>query len=471
MRKIFGFGEWTPDLPPHLIEGLITARNVYAGPKGYRPVRDFAAITTAMPAAFKGGAAYRATDGTSLTLAGTATDLYSYTGTWNSLASGFGLGTDNRWRFAQFGDLAVCVNGGAPQKVDLISGTAGALGGSPPTAEFVFVVRDQVVLGRTDGDQTMVAWSGFNDAEYWTPATNQSGFQPLLAGGAFMGGCGGEYGVILQRGAITRMTYLGAEPWYQFDKISTNIGCDAPGSVVQAGNRIFFHSDRGFMMCVDGGEPKPIGEEKINRTFAAAYARSDYSLMYAAIDPINTLVFWSMLGRIWCYNWTQDRWTDIETSVSAIFEGFTFDTYLDALGITDIDASSIYVDDPIYQGGNPLLVVVNLSNTLGVLTGDTMAPLIERPFAEMVPGRITRTRWVRPLTDATQGVTLTIDARTRLGDSPNEETFTDLTDDGDMPVRTAARYQSQAWTIDAGTDWTFFQGAEVTFEAGGGRGA
>lgn len=463
------FGEWLPDQPPHLTKGLITAQNVYPGPNGYRPVGGFEAITTALADEFRGGAAFVASDGTSTTLSGTATNLYSYTGSWNSLVGSFSLGTNDRWRFAQFGDLAVCVNGGAPQKVDLTAGTAAALGGTPPTAKFAFVVRDFVVLGCIDGDEQRLGWSGFNDAEFWTFGTNQSGFQPLLDGGAFMGGCGGEYGVILQRNAIRRMTYTGDESVFQFDKISDNIGCVASGSIVQAGRRIFFLSDRGFMMTDGASEPQPIGKERVDRTFFAAYSRSDLSLMSAAIDPVNTIVMWAMPNRIWCYDWVQDRWSDIDTNARAVFSGFTFDTYLDDLAVADIDASTIYVDDPMYQGGNPLLIVVNLSNVLGVLTGDNMEPLIRMPFGEFVPGRVARTRRARPLTDATDGITLTLDARARLGDAVNEESFTSLNTEGDMPIRTAARYHAPTFRINSGTDWSYLQAVEFEYAAGGSR--
>jgi len=469
MDQTYLFGPWEPDKPPHLLQGLVTARNVYAGANGYRPVKQPQPLTSAMPAQFKGGAAFVASDGTSVTLAGTASNLYQYTGAWTSLASGFSLGTEDRWQFVRFLDLAICVNGGAPQKVDLLTSATAPLGGSPPTADFVAVVRGFVVLGRTDSSRVSVAWSDQGDAEVWTPGTGEAGEYALPSGGEVMGLAGGEYGLILQRNRIVRMSYTADDAIWQFDEISANIGCAASGSVVQAGRRVFFLSDRGFMMCDGASEPVAIGNEKVDRTFLSAYSRSDLSLMCAAVDPVNTLVMWSMLGRIWVYNWALDRWSDIVTSVSAIIEGFTFDTYLDALGITDIDASSVYVDDPIYQGGSPLLIVVDLSNTLNVLTGDNMAPLIQMPFVEMVPGFVARTRRARPLTDATDGITLTLDARARLGDTPNEQAFTTLNTEGDMPIRTAARYQAPRFEVEEGVDWSFVQGIEFEFEAGGRR--
>lgn len=472
MRKVLTFGEWMPDKPPHLLDGLVVARNVYAGPNGYRPVKTLTAATEALPETFQGGASFVATDGTATLLAGTATDLYEYAaGSWASLLGSLALNADNRWRFAQFGDLAICVNGDVIEKVDLITGAQAPLGGSPPTASMVTVVRDFVVVGRADGDQSMVQWSAFNNAEGWTPGTDQSGFQPMLTGGAVMGLAGGEYGVILQRRRIVRMSYLGAEPWFQFDEISSNIGCVSAGSVVHSGRLVFFLSDRGFMMC-DGSDVKPIGVERVDRTFFASYPRSDLKNMYAAVDPQNTLVMWSMPGgRIWAYNWTLDRWSDIATNVAAIFEGFTGDTSLEALAVIfpDLDAMTISLDDPSFSGGDPLLMIVDTTDVVGTFSGANMVPNITIPFVELVPGRVARTKRCRPMTDAIEGITLTFDTRARLGDGVNEEAFSTMPAEGDMPVRTAARFQSIKTEIAAGTDWSYIQGLELTLEAGGAR--
>ena len=74
------FGDWLPDLVPYNHAGLVTARNVYAAPNGYRPLRGLSAITAALSVDWKGGGSFIDLDGTTIMLAGTNSGLYSYGG-------------------------------------------------------------------------------------------------------------------------------------------------------------------------------------------------------------------------------------------------------------------------------------------------------------------------------------------------------------------------------------------------------
>lgn len=468
MRVIFG--EWTPDRPKHLQKGLLTADNVYAGPDGYRPVQAFSAITPALSGDFQGGATFVASDGTTSLLAGNATNLYRFNSSlaWASL---IGSLTAGRWYFTQFGDTAVAVHGGAPIAVNLTLGTAAALGGSPPTASFCTTVRDFVVLGKAGGARDMVRWSGFNDSAGWVNGTNQAGQQQMLTGGEVTGLAGGEYGLVFQRARITRMTYVGSPIVFQFDEISSNIGCIAAGSIVQAGRLVFFLSERGFMVC-DGNDVKPIGAEKVDRTFLATYPNSDLVNMYGCVDPKNHLVIWAMPGKMWIYNYLLDRWTTSTWAVKAIFNGFTQGVTLEALDAlfpTGLDLMTISLDDARFQGGIPLLLAVNTSDEVGTLTGERLEATLEMPFLEPVLGRESRIRMVRPITDATSGVTITFDQRARLGDAANEDAFSSMVDSGDIYCRASGRFIKPSTRIAEDTPWSYAQGLEFTMAAGARR--
>ena len=55
--------------------------------------------------------------------------------------------------------------------------------------------------------------------------------QPQLTGGEIMGLAGGEYGVILQRRQITRMSLTGdATRPFDYDVVTDNLGCASRGS-------------------------------------------------------------------------------------------------------------------------------------------------------------------------------------------------------------------------------------------------
>lgn len=471
MKSAIPFGPYEPDKAENLFDGLTLAENVLPVANGYRPVKAFSAMTAAFPEGFNGGAAYVASDTTSTLIGGSATDLYRYSaGAWTSILDT--LTTTGRWHFAQFGDHAIAVAGDDPVDIDLQSGMAAPLAGSPPTASFVTVVRDFVVFGRAAGELNLMQWSGFNNHEDWTAGVNQSGFQPMLTGGAVMGVTGGEYGLVFQRGRVVRMSYVGEEAGvFQWDEISANIGCIASESIVQAGSLVFFLSDRGFMVC-DGTGVRPIGDQRVDTTFLGRWSALDYALMYSAIDPVRYLVMWSMPGAIFAYNWALDRWTTIAMEIAGIFPGFTSNTSLEELDVlypSGVDSIPYSLDDPRWAGGEPSLFVVNGENEIGTLAGNNMAARLRLGFRELVPGRVARLRWLRPITDAISGIRVRMDCKARLGDTEMLSTFGALTTSGDMPVRASGRHIGFTFDIAADTVWSYVQGFEATFEAGGGR--
>ena len=467
MRKLVEFGPLLPDLPP--AGQLVGAENVFATPNGYGPV---GAVQTFAPplTGWSGGGAFVGSDGVSSLLSGTSTNLYRFSsGAWTSVLATSAA----RWRFAQFGDNVIAVNGGAPVTYDLTTGTAAVLGGSPPASDMVVTIRDFVVVAGNPAAILTVTWSGNNDSTEWTPGTDESDSQQMLDGGEVMGLAGGEYGVVLQRNAIKRMTYEGPPIGFRFDEISSNVGCMAKGSVVQAGRLVFFLSERGFMLC-DGNEARPIGSEKIDRTFFDRYAREDITTgIYAAVDPRRYTVMWAMPGvpgMIWAYNWILDRWTTISADLTGVFSGFTANVSIEGVDILypgGIDTVPGSLDDPQFSGGNPLLLVVDAVGAIGTLSGDNMAARFSVADMELAQGR-SRVRMIRPVTDAT-AVSCTMDTRARAGDLSEVRTSGSMRASGDVPIRANGRTFKLGLEIPAGQIWSYVQGSVVEFEAAGER--
>jgi hypothetical protein len=465
--KAYPFSEWRPDLAP--TNQCTLAQNVYPIANGYGPVKDFQAVTSALDGAFVGGAAFIGSDGNATLLSATATDLNKYSGSWSSVLA---IATTSRWRFAQFGNNVLYANGGTLGSYDLIAGTT-STPVDAPTAIDVFRVRD-FVMAITD--QNEAQWCQFNDSGTWTGGTNQADTQPIL-GGQAVAGVGGEYGVILRKNGIDRVTYVGEvgtlDVIFQFDEVSAEVGCMAQGSVANHGRLVFFLSERGFEMF-DGEAVTPIADEKFNRWFFGTYSRSEIDNIWAAIDPQRTLVLWAMPaspGRIIAYNWTLKRGAVISVDVAALFTGFTSNTSLDALDAIypgGLDSIPISLDDASLSGGSPLLLIVDSTNTLGTLAGSAMEAMLVQSNIEPVPAKRTRIRSVRPITDATNA-SLTIDARMRVGDAEAKVSAATMRDNGKMPVRSNGRYNTISLTIPAGEVWTYVQGVECEFEAGDGR--
>lgn len=453
---------------------LLRAENVFPAQDGYRSIGSLYEITDALGATFMGGYSAIATDGTAYLLAGTTAGLYELEsdGSWTTLVDGLTIG--NRWRFAQFGDYVVAVNGSTTREVDLAGGTANALTDAP-TGASIAVVGDYLVIGQAGGDISMVRWSAFRDHTGWTNGTNQAGELPMQSGGSVMAVAGGEYGIILQRERIMRMTRTGdADAPFQFDEISSNFGCASGSSVAQAGRTIFFLSDRGFMALDDGQVLKPIGSEKVDRTFIEAVARDDFSLLYTAVDPQNKLVFWCVPGApgtVWIYNFELDRWSTMSLTIAGIMPGFTTSIGLDDLAVTytNLDTMPYTLDDPRWSGGNPRLYCVSSARKIGTLTGDKLAARMDLGYNQFTPGRVTRMRSVRPITDAVSGMSLSVDAKARLGDSASLTAGSTLRTSGIMPLRTTGRYISTSLRVAAATEWNYVQALDYDFEPGGAR--
>ncbi|MBO9624167.1 MAG: hypothetical protein J7500_15775 [Sphingomonas sp.] len=468
-RKRIAFPAFLPDQLPRNV--LTRATNVFPAVDGYRPVKSLAAISDPLPASFRGGGAFISSDGSAYLLAGTANGLARYTaGEWDDLI--VGMSVADRWRFAQFGNYVVAVNGVDTKQVDLTAGSASDLSAAP-TGNGVAVVGDFVVITQAGGDKLLVQWSAFNDHTAWTPAVDQAGFQPMLTGGEVKGIAGGEYGVILQRFRLVRMERTGDDKApFSFAEITPNFGCASAGSIAQAGRTVFFLSDRGFMALEDGQSLKPIGNEKFDQTFRDSVSPDDYEKLWAAVDPKRSLVMWGMPGtpgRIWVYNWVLDRASTIEMPFSGFFAGYESSMTLEEVAAVypNLDTMPYSLDDPRFQGGDPRLYVVSNDNEVGALSGPTLEATLTLGWVALADPNVARVRAVWPITDAISGVTVSIDARQQMGGAQDVTIAGEMQASGRAPLRCRGKYLSATVKHAAGSAWTYSQGFDVDFEAGG----
>ena len=468
-RKRIAFPAFLPDQLPRNI--LTHATNVLPAADGYRPVGSLAAISDPLPASFKGGAAFISSEGTAYLLAGTANGLERYTaGEWTSLLAAMSVA--DRWRFAQFGDYVVCVNGVDTKQVDLNAGSASDLTDAP-TGNGVAVIGDFVVITQAAGNKLMVQWSAFNDHTKWTPAVDQAGFQPMLTGGEVKGIAGGEYGVILQRFRLVRMERTGDDKApFAFPEITTNVGCAAAGSIVQAGRTVFFLSDRGFMALDDGQALRPIGNEKFDQTFRDSVSPENYEQLWAAVDPKRSLVMWGMPGvpgRIWVYNWVLDRPSTIEIPFAGIFAGYDSSMTLEQVSevYDDLDTMPYSLDDPRFQGGDPRLFVVTANNEIGALSGAALEATLSLGWIAPADPNVARVRSAWPISDATDGITISIDARQQMGGPIGVVTENDMQESGRVPLRCRGKYLAITVKHAAGSQWSYSQGLDLEYEPGG----
>jgi hypothetical protein len=481
----YPFGPLAPDRDPRLNDKLLrTADGVYPTVDGYKPVGQWAQAFSAMSGAPKGGASFVSQQGITVIVAGSATTLYSANaGGWSSIASGYSIQGAQRWRFAQFGGLAIATNGADPmQKIALDTMTVSALGGSPPRFEALAVVGRGFLVGTVmDGDVMTLAWCGAFNAEKWDFGNDQSDYETLPSGGRINGILSGEFGLVLQRDRLVRMDYIGGNGIFDFAEVSSNIGCVSVHSVAQWGTLGFFLSDEGFMMWT-GSDVVPIGRGWIDAQFAAAYSASNFEGMSTAIDPVRGIVMWSMGDKVYCYDWTLrdkngiGRWSTVTYAAPIIFSGVTKALTIDEtdplVGVTDDNIDTIgllSLDDASFRGGDPRLYVFSSGNALGTFTGTPMAATFTGNDIEMFDGKRADVRSVRPDIDATGGITVTLAAKQRLGDATASFTASTLQNSGDMPIRASGRYLRPTFAVAAGTTWTHAKGFELVGSPGAER--
>lgn len=470
------FGEYRPDLPSHLSGALAVAENVIPLANGYGPIGGFSpAANGALSGVCTGAAAYRMA-GRTYIFAGTATDIHRYTSAGHtSLCTG--LVTDATIRFCPYGRFMLATNGFDPiKRFDPDSPSAFTnLGGGPPLASHLAVVRGFLVVGQADGNALRVQWSDTGDPEGWTPGgASLAGLFDMPSGGDITGIVGGEYGLILQERRIVRMSFTGDDAIWQFDEISANIGCVAPGSLVTWGRVTFFLSDKGFMRYDgDTGMITPIGDQKTDKTFLSKGQTANYEGMSSAFDPVNALYIITVPNTAppteqFIYSDTMGRWTTAAFPVERLFASFGLNYTLEDLDAiyASIDAIGLSLDSPEFKGGRPILMLYDNAHRLGSLSGDNAAASIIDTRRELIPGMRARLRAVRPLTNALTPAVL-VYGRNSLADADAQTTYRGRTAGGLFRMRECWGLIQLGLTIPAGETWTYVQGFDVDALAGG----
>ncbi|MCX8501393.1 MAG: hypothetical protein ORO03_06845, partial [Alphaproteobacteria bacterium] len=250
----------------------------------------------------------------------------------------------------------------------------------------------------------------------------------------------------------------------------------------------FYLGEDGFYQF-DGTSSIPIGSEKVNKSFFRDLDMVYISRISAAIDPINTIVFWAYPGmgnvdgipnRILAYNWmirnedgSVGRWTMIHATCQVLgrtlTEGKTIEQ-LDGFPVTrnqlsGTDGLPFSLDSRVWMGGKPILAAVNLASCLALATGVGMAATLESAEFEAFPGRMTLVNRVTPLCDGA-AVKAAVMSRSSQSDTPMITVPSRSMVGGSLFTRALARYHRLSLTVDEG-GFSTMNGVTVEVQAGG----
>ena len=473
-------GEWLPDQPDTQNSGVTVATNVIPAAQGYRSMKGFVEYSGAASARIKGVFAAKDSANNAKLFAGDEGKLYLHNSSTNALddisksgTPAYDLSSAEKWRFVQFGSDVIAVGGTGeePQKFTLGTDSVFSdLGGTPPKADFIAVVRDFVWVANLDSGSGRLPfrcqWSAFNNAASWTSGTDQSDFQDLPDSGAITGLVGGEYCTILCERAIYRATYSGLPLVWQFDKIDSQRGCAFSGSVCNAGSNVFFLSDDGFY-SFNGQQSAPIGSEKVNDFFLKDFDTNYADRMSAAVDPINEVAMWSYTStqsptgqpdKIIIYNYVLNKWSLAEIEADLLAPMFSAGYTTDTMGnlATYLDDINQAVDSRFYKGGQYFFGGA-YNDKLYTFTGSPLDATIETGEAILTAGShsvVTRLYAYHEGGD----VTAEIGTRNTQTATPTYSTATAPNADGFVPTRSAGRYHraklnlTNSWSKVLGID-------------------
>lgn len=250
------------------------------------------------------------------------------------------------------------------------------LSGAPPSGDQIFAQYTQAAPSR-------VQWSAIGDPTHWPiPLTAdaiafQSGFEDLevdLGPVMFIAGYP-LYGIIFQRGGLTRANYVGGDVVWSFGVFSKNRGLVAKGAAIQIGTLVYFLSQDGFFVT-DGNSVVPIGTDSENdvgidgwfwanvnisalATIRCGYDTSTRCVSYSIPTGTNTspdtLLSYNPLANRWTKSAipTTILWTDnngaadfgtnlrlglFNANQYSILQGPTLNGYLESCDLMDIDS-------------------------------------------------------------------------------------------------------------------------------------
>lgn len=384
------FVGFLPDADEHMAGVLTDCEMMLPSMKGYKGAPSFVSVTDALAAECRGAAYVVKLDNSTRLFAGTQTKLYELSDTaWGDVSRvGDYVGAaDSVWRYAQFGDVTLAVNGTDEFQYSNGSGDFADLSGAPKAAVIETIAGFVMVGNYNDGSSVPdgIKWSAYLDYSDWAPdLATQAGDLRLLDTPGEVRGLKrlGQYAVAYKEQSM----YLGVnnEPpvLWGFTLVSGEIGAVSHESVVSIETAHFFISRTDIFMF-DGARPVPIGDGI--REWFFSDVNSDYISKVRGIhDKNNAQILWyypstqssGELDSCIVYNYRTRKWGRANRTIEVPLEYLTGAlTYagLEAAYPTYDVIPSVSYGSPFWTTSSQNMAVFNNSHVLGTLNGGSTA--------------------------------------------------------------------------------------------------
>lgn len=394
------FEGYAPDTDS-TIPGIFTnCANVVPSMKGF--AGSPSPQTTQLPAlaaAAQGSAVLRKLDDTTRFFAGTGTALYeaattSWTTVTRAVGGAYSLGTDVRWRFAQFGDTSLAI---AKSDTLQFSATGAFANVTGPKASIVETVNQFVFLFDTNeatfGDSPNRWWcSALGDYTDWTPAVATQCASGLLIGSPGKITAGKRFGegiIAYKTRSLYIGIYIGPPAVWEFRQIPGEVGALSQEAVVNVGTsedpKHIFMGEFDFY-SFDGARPIPIGSPWIKETVFGELDRSFQHLVATLHDRANSRVYFFYpgsasitLSKCVVYNYKTNKWgrddRNIEIPVDYTSSAITYSD-LGTLFSTYGDLPSVSYGSAFWSAAVPIPAIFNTSHLVQTLTGASVTSSI-----------------------------------------------------------------------------------------------
>jgi hypothetical protein len=326
------------------------------------------------------------------------------------------------------------------------------------------------MLGDLSTGRRAVHWSGLENDAFWTAGQKRSDFQEFPDGGIVRGITGYELGgVIIQADTVRRVVSRSDRAVFEFYRIDDAQGTSSPDSIASHMALTFYYGVDGFAVVGTDGSTEQIGIGFVDEFFKGDCNQSRLGEICAARDPTRPRIFWLypssanassyILDRVICFDIKLKEWSHAELSASLLFTAAAPGYTLEGLNTDypNIDAMTISLDSPIWQGGAPVVGAYDSAFKLALMAGPNLAATVKSAKFQPIPGR---RFWVN-------GVTLDVDtsaATGRIGTADRQQdtivygSSQGLNAQGLVPAQASGAYMIVEASIPAATNWEHLRG-------------
>ena len=418
---LLNLATFAPDADPAAVGVLLDATGIIPVERGIKaaPTAADAGIDTLAAACFGAGTVERV-DGSKTLYAGTATAMYSTSGTtWANVtrsASAYAAPAASTWYFAAFGNQALAANNGTVMQVStggLFADISGA-----PRAEIVEVAGLFALAFNTSDGST---WD-YRDG-WWTSAqSNATDWTPAIATGSVRGRfyqtpgpiraakALGEQCVAYKSTGVFLGTNGGPPYWWTWQLVPGDAGCVgkfALCNIVKDGAPAHFIVGPRNIYVFDGTRPVPIGDGIITRWFYQklnpAYKDKTACVVDKAAGAVYVLFANSesagTLNDCLIYSYRTNKWGRGRNYAAAFGLQYVTPsaTYANvpAVGVTFDNIGAASYDELFVDAGFEAPAIVTSANKIATINGAAASSVYKTGYFG-TDGSVSLMRRVRP---------------------------------------------------------------------------